>query len=325
MRAAVVTAFGDPDVIAVQEIADARPGPGEIAIGVEHVNVLWVETLIRRGLARGHFDHQPPYIGGNGVAGRVRAIGDGVDAALLGRPVLAHTRGRGADAELAVVAADVAVDVPAGIELEAAAALMHDGVTALALLEATGVADGTRVLVVGASGGLGISLIQLARAAGAHVVATARDERKLERVRELGAAAVIDSDQPGWVADARGAIGGQGADVIFDNVGGEVGGAALGASARGGRFSAHGTPSGSFALIDQAVADAADVRVMGIAGAQLAAADRVRLTRAVLAELAAGHLAPVIGQTFPLERTADAHAAIERRSVFGKTLLRVST
>jgi NADPH:quinone reductase len=143
-------------------------------------------------------------------------------------------------------------------------------------------------------------------------------------VRELGADAVIDSEQPGWVEQALESLAGQGADVIFDNVGGELGGAALAAIVRGGRFSAHGTPSGSFARIDQATADANDVHVIGIRGAQLAAADRVRLTRDVLDELRAGHLAPVIGQTYPLERIAEAHAAIENRSVFGKTLLHVS-
>jgi NADPH2:quinone reductase len=197
-------------------------------------------------------------------------------------------------------------------------------VTALALQEATGIGAASRVLVVGASGGLGIASIQLARARGARVVATARGEAKLARVRELGASAVIDSEAPGWVDDARAALGGEGADVILDNIGGTLGGAALGAIARGGTFSAHGTPSGGFAQIDRDEAERRDVTVIGIGGAQLDDAERVRLTRAVLAELAAGRLAPVIGQVFPLAGVAEAHAAIEARRVFGKTLLRVA-
>jgi NADPH2:quinone reductase len=323
MRAAVVTAFGDPDVIEIEEVSAPSPAPGEVAIDVAYANVLWVETMVRRGLARRHFDHEPPYIPGNGVAGRVAAVGEGADAAWLGQRVVAHTGGRGADAERAVVRADVVVEVPDGIGLEEASAVMHDGVTALALIEATGVTGDSRVLVVGASGGLGISLVQLLRAARAHVVASARGS-KLARVRELGAFATVDSDSPDWVEDARAALGGEGADVIFDNIGGTVGGAALGAIARGGRFSAHGTPSGSFAQIDRALAEARDVAVIGIGSAQLADAERARRTRAVIGELAAGRIAPVIGQTFPLERVADAHAAIEGRNVFGKTLLRVA-
>jgi NADPH2:quinone reductase len=323
MRAAVVTTFGDPDVIQIEEVADPRPASGEVAIDVAYANVLWVETMIRRGHARGQFDHEPPYIPGNGVAGLGSAVGEGVGAGWLGRRVVAHTRGRGADAERAVVSADLVVEVPEGIALDEASAVMHDGVTALALIEATGVTGDSRVLVVGASGGLGISLVQLLRAAGAHVVASARGS-KLARVRELDASATVDSDSPDWVEDARAALGGEGADVIFDNIGGTVGGAALCAIARGGRFSAHGTPSGSFAQLDRALAEARDVAVIGIGGAQFADAERVRLTHAVLGELAARRISPVIGQTFPLERVADAHAAIEGRKVFGKTLLRVA-
>ena len=149
---------------------------------------------------------------------------------------------------------------------------MHDGVTALALLETTGSPTGSRVLVVGASGGLGISLIQLGGARGAHVVATARGADKLARLRELVRSPVIDSDAAGWVDEARRSLGGRGADVVLDNIGGAVGGAAFEAIARGGTFSAHGTPSGSFAGIDHARAERTGVDVIGIGAAQLATA-----------------------------------------------------
>jgi NADPH2:quinone reductase len=109
--------------------------------------------------------------------------------------------------------------------------------------------------------------------------------------------------------------------VILDNIGGRVGEAAFAAIAPGGRFSAHGTPSGRFATIDPAEAHRRGVTVHGIEHVQLTHADRKRKTEQALAEAAAGHITPVIGQTFPLARAADAHAAIERREVFGKTLL----
>jgi NADPH2:quinone reductase len=196
-------------------------------------------------------------------------------------------------------------------------------VTALALQETTAIGPASRVLVVGASGGLGITSIQLALSLGAVVVATARDADKLARVGRLGASAVIDSDSPAWVDAAREALGGEGADVILDNIGGDLGAAALEAIARGGTFSAHGTPSGSVARIDPARAGELGVRVIGIGAAQLDEPERVRLTGAVLAELAGGRIDPVIGQLYPLARVADAHAAIESRAVFGKTLLQV--
>jgi NADPH2:quinone reductase len=324
MRAAVVTDFGEPDVIEVREVPDTEPGPGQAVIRVAFADVLWVEAMIRRGLGRDHFDHEPPYIPGNGVAGEVSAVGDGVGKQWLARQAVAHTGERGGYAERAVVSAEALVAVPTGVDLREAAALLHDGVTALRLQEVTGYQAGSRVLVVGASGGLGIASIQLARARGAHVVATARDERKLARIREVGPDGLIDSESRNWVASARAALGGEGADVVLDNVGGAVGGAALEAIAPGGRFSAHGTPSGSFAEIDRDTAEARNVTITDIRAVQVSDADLTRLTRAALDELAAGHLRPVIGQTFSLTRAADAHAAIETRAVFGKTLLTVA-
>jgi NADPH2:quinone reductase len=156
---------------------------------------------------------------------------------------VAHTgRSRDGYAERVVVGADGPGHDPGRGVGQQAAALVHDGVTGCALVNEQRVGAGDRVLVVGASGGLGIVLVQLARARGARVVALARDERKLARVRTLGADAVIDSAAPDWAGQARTALGGAGADVVFDNVGGDLGEAAFGLIAPGGRFSAHGTP-----------------------------------------------------------------------------------
>ena len=283
-------------------------------------DVLWVETAIRKGLGGEHFGVTPPYVPGNAVAGRVSAVGAGVDSDWLGRSVVSYT-GQGGYAEQVSVPAAGLTPVPEGLDLLDAAALAHDGVTALALFEVTRVGTGDAVLVVGASGGLGILSIQLGLSRGARVVAVARDERKLARIRELGADAVIDSEAPDWIGRARAALGGGGADVVLDNIGGRVGAAAFALVAPGGRFSAHGTPSGGFTPIDAAEAARRDVAVSGIADVQLDDADRKRLVKQALVEAAAGRIRPVIGQAFPLARAAEAHAAIEARSGFGKTLL----
>jgi NADPH2:quinone reductase len=321
MRATVMTRFGPPEVLIASEASDPVAGPGEVVIDVEFADVLWVETAIRQGDVDEYFDVTPPYVPGNGVAGRVRAVGDRVDPGWVGRQVIAHTGQRGGYAEQAVVPAEGLSPVPDGLGLRDAAGLLHDGPTAMALVEGARIGSGDRVLVVGASGGLGILSVQLSRARAAVVVAVARDERKLARVRELGADAVIDSEAPDWVEQARAALGGEGADVILDNIGGSVGEAAFAAIAPGGRFSAHGTPSGRFAAIDPTEAKRRGVSMRGIKDVQLPDAEIKRLTEQALAEAAAGRIKPVIGQTFPLTRAADAHAAIERREVFGRTLL----
>jgi len=319
-----VKEFGGPEVLVAAEVPDPVPGPGEVVVAVAAAHVLWVETRIRSGVGREYWGVTPPYVPGSGVAGRVDGLGPDVDPALLGTRVVAHTgRSRDGYAERVVVGADGLVPIPDEVSTQQAAALVHDGVTGCALVNEQRVGAGDRVLVVGASGGLGIVLVHLARARGARVVALARDERKLARVRTLGADAVIDSAAPDWAEQARTALGGA-ADVVFDNVGGDLGEAAFELTAPGGRFSAHGTPSGRFAQIDPEAAAARGVTVRGIRDVQLPPAERRRLTEQALAAAAAGELRPVIGQTFPLARADRAHAAIEDRSVFGSTLLLVS-
>jgi NADPH2:quinone reductase len=255
----------------------------------------------------------------------VRAVGDGVDPAWIGSRVVAHTRERGGYAEQVVVPVEELSVVPDGLGLREGAALLADGPTALALFDGIRIGPADRVLVVGASGGLGIISVQLARTRAARVVAVARDAQKLARIRQLGAHEVVDSEAPEWVERARNALGGMGADVILDNIGGRVGEAAFAAIAPGGRFSAHGTSSGRFAAIDPAEAERRGVTVSGIQDVQLIRADLKRLTEQALAEAEFGRIKPVIGQTFALAQAAAAHAAIERREVFGKTLLLAST
>jgi NADPH2:quinone reductase len=245
-----------------------------------------------------------------------------VDPGWVGRRVVARTEG-GGYAERAVVPAEGLVPVPDGLGLLEAAALLHDGPTALGLVEGAGMRPGEWALVLAAGGGMGTLLVQLARAAGARVVGAARGEGKLGLVRELGAEVAVDYSEAGWPGRVREATGGAGPDVVFDGVGGRIGEEAFGITSRGGRFSAHGAASGNFADVDPQDAERRGVSVVGIERVQFAPADARRLAGQAMSEAAAGRLRPVVGQTFPLDRAADAHAAMEARGVVGKTLLLV--
>ena len=323
MRVVRATRFGGPEVLVVDTEADPVPGPGEVVVDVAVADTLFVETQIRRGEAE-WFPMRPPYVPGGGVAGQVSVVGDGVDGAWIGRSVVAITGGTSGYADRAVAPLEGVVPVPDGMKLTEAAALIHDGTTALGLEAGTGINPDEWVLVTAAAGGLGILLIQLARATGAHVVAAARGARKLDLARELGADAVADYSDPGWAERVRDLTGGAGPDVVFDGAGGAIGAAAFGIVAAEGRFSAHGAPSGGFTEIDPDEAGRRGVTVRGIEQVQFAPSEvgrRAALAGRALSAAAAGRIRPVIGQTFPLERAADAHAAIEARTVLGKTLL----
>jgi NADPH2:quinone reductase len=147
------------------------------------------------------------------------------------------------------------------------------------------------------------------------VVAAAGGPRKAGVARDLGAAVAVDYRAPGWTAKV-GTV-----DVVFDGVGGSIARSAFDLLGRGGRMLSYGLASGSWADISPALAAERDVSLVR---PRTTPEESVALTAAALAEAAAGRLRPLIGQRFPLERAADAHAAIESRATVGKTLLVVS-
>ena len=321
MRAVWLKEFGPPEALVPGEAPDPVPGAGQVVVAASFANITFVETQVRAG--RSPFPLPPgalPMIPGNGVGGVVAATGPGVDAALIGRRVVSATGGRGGYAERAAVQAGGLVEVPEGLALDEAVALLADGRTAMALIRAARIAPGERVLVLAAAGGVGSLLVQLAQAAGARVLAAAGGPGKLRLARELGAEVTADYRQPDWPVALRAAAGG--ADVVFDGVGGPIGRAAFELLGPGGRMLSYGLASGAFTEVSE---DEARARQVTIArGVPVTPDESTALTRAALGLAAAGRLRAVIGQRFPLEAAAAAHRAIEARATTGKTLLEVS-
>jgi NADPH:quinone reductase len=317
VRAVVLREFGPPDELVAAEVADPAPGPGQALVDVELANITFVDTQLRAGRAPNPaMAPTLPAVLGTGVGGVVTAVGDGVDGSLASSRVVGSTGGGGYAERVAVDAAAL-IPVPDGLGLPEAVALLADGRTALSLVRAAPIHAGETVLVPAAAGGVGSLLVQLAAAAGARVVAAAGGGRKQELVRELGATRAVDYSQSDWAERVRAETGG--VDLAFDGVGGAVGLAAFELVRDGGRFSVFGMASGAFVRIPEGEAERRGISV--IRGAPITPEDSRALQRQVLAEAVAGRLRPVIGQRFPLERAADAHAAIEARATIGKTLL----
>lgn len=320
MRAIQVHRFGGPETLEPHDVPEPEAGPGQVTVTVAAADVIYLDTLLRSGWGGDFFPLEPPYVPGGGVAGTVAAVGEGVDAAWLGRRVV--TRADGGYAERVVTGADGLVEVPDALGLPDAAALVHDGVTALSLARLTTIEPGTWVLVAAAAGGAGSLLVQLARDAGARVVAAARGERKLGLARDLGADAVVDYSTDGWQDEVRRATGGAGARLSFDGAGGDLGRAVFEATADGGTFVTYGTAGGGLTGIDPQDAAARDVRVLTPLMDGMPDGDAVRALLAEAVDLAAaGRVRPVVGATFPLERARDAHESLARRATVGKSLL----
>lgn len=324
MRVVHATQFGDPDVLVATDAPDPEAGPGEMLVDVSVAEVIFLDTQLRAGWGREFFSVEPPFVPGTGVAGTVASVGDGIDADWIGRVVIASTStageyNGGGYAERAAVDAQAVYAVPNGVDPHEAITALHDGLMAVSRLEQAAIAPGEHVLVTAAGGSLGTWLIPLSEQVGATVIAAARGERKLALARERGAHLAVDYSDAGWVDRVRAEVGDAGVDVVFDGAGGRVGAQAFELIGQGGRFFSYGAASGDFPDVD-AEAKRRGVRLVGI-GEQMSASDQRRLVQAALARLAAHEIRPVIGQVAPLERAAEAHAAIADRSVPGKTLL----
>nr|WP_234365552.1 zinc-binding dehydrogenase [Streptomyces sp. RTd22] len=291
-------------------------------VSVEAASVLFADTQARAGRSMAPFPlPTPPFVPGKSVGGLISAVGPQVDPGLVGQRVVGSTGGLGGYAEKALVPAGGAIPIPDGVSTADAVALIDDGRTALGFIRLAAPKPDEWVLIEAAAGGLGGLLVQLAVHMGAHVIGAVGNDAKLAVVREAGAQA-LNYAQPDWTERVRELTGGAAVDVVFDGVGGEIGTAATSLVSSDGRFVVHGAASGAYT--DTAALAARGVTVLGIPQmiAELGPL-MAELGAAALTEAAGGRLRPVIGQTFPLERVADAHAAIEARTTVGKTLLMV--
>jgi NADPH2:quinone reductase len=323
MRAINVREFGGPGVLLPEEVPDPVAGRDQIVVGLAAADVIYLDTLLRSGWGGETFPIEPPYVPGGGGSGRVLSVGEGVDPSWVGRRVVVRKFG-GGYAER--VAADLVavVEIPHGVGDWEAAATIHDGPTAVKLARLGEFRPGEWVLVAAAAGGAGTWVVQLARDAGARVIAAARGERKLALARDLGAEVTVDYSRDDWSERVVAATGGAGVVVAFDGVGGTLGQAVFETVARGGRFITYGTAGGGFTEIDPELAERRQVTVRNaLADGPPDQETARKLVAEALALVAQGRTHPVIGATYPLDRARDAHASLAERTTVGKSLLTI--
>ena len=331
MHAAVLHAFGPPENLRYETTDDPVPGPGQVRIKVGAAGVHVIDTVLRAGTAGGGpIPPAPlPTVPGREVAGTVDALGAGADPYWLGRRVVVHLGAApGGYAELAVAPADRLHEVPDGLGLPEAIAMIGTGRTALGIAHLAELRPADTVLVLAAAGGLGTLLVQHAGQVGATVAGAAGGPDKTGRVRDLGADLAVDYARDGWTDAVRGALGGdRPLTVVLDGVGGALAREAFGLLRTGGRHLVYGWSSAQgrptvFAESELTERGVTATTVVGPAlQAFLGTPERLREVEArALAAAAAGRLVPAV-QTFPLAAAAEAHAAVEARATMGKVVL----
>jgi NADPH2:quinone reductase len=321
MRIVQIHQFGAPEVLKVVEKEEPQAGPGQVVIAIEVMGVGFGDTLVRRGM----YPFPLPFEPGWEFGGRIIKIGQDVDRSLVGKRVVVRNMAGGGYAEQIAIDASAAFPIPEGLSVEQAVGVFLAGQTATSLLKTVRVEPGEAVLITAAAGSVGSLLIQLAKAAGANpVIGAARGKEKLAVISRLGADAAIDYSEDNWVELVREATGGKGADAVLESVGGTIGLQAFEATANGhGRIGVYGASSGTGITIDALNLARRGVTLVGSLGIAMAMTEQeIRANvEKVLTEAAAGRLTAVIGQTYPLERVAEAHAALETRQTIGKALL----
>ena len=320
MKAIRVHEFGGPEVLRYEDVEVPAPGPGEVRIRIEAAGVNYVDTYHRTGSYKGAL---PITLGMEG-AGAVDAVGDGVTSVRPG-DLVAYAMTRGSYAEYAIVPESSLARIPEDSSPREAAAVILQGMTAHFLATSTfALRRGHVALVHAAAGGVGGLLVQIAKRRGATVLATCSTEEKAERVRRLGADAVILYSQVDFEAEVKRLTDGVGVHVVYDGVGQATFLKSLDCLRRRGTMVLYGAASGPVAPLDPQVLNAKGSLFLTrpTLGDYVATRERLQRRAADLfAWMAAGELDVPIDRTFALSEAAEAHRYIEGRKTLGKLLL----
>jgi len=319
VRAVRVEAHGGPEVLVATEVGDPEPGAGEVLVALAAVGVNYIDTYMRSGL----YSTPLPLVPGVEGAGTVRAVGPGVDAFAVGDRV-AFSDAVGSYAELIVVPAEKLVAVPPGTDLETAATVLLQGMTAHYLVHDTHpVAPGDAVLVHAGAGGMGLLLCQMARAAGATVIATTSSEEKDALAREAGAHETLRYGSD--LADrVRTLTGGEGVAVVYDGVGASTFDASLASLRVRGVLALYGAASGPVPPVDPQRLNSGGSLYLTRPSLHWHVRTPAELSAradAVFSAVAAGDLRVRVGGRYALDDAASAHRDLQSRRTTGKLLL----
>jgi len=316
----VVETPGGPESMLLVDRSVGEPGPGEIRVRQTAIGLNFADVYFRSGL----YKAAPPFTPGMEAAGVIEAVGPGVTDLRPGQRV-AYPWAIGAYAQARLIAAEKVVPVPDAISDEQAAAIMLKGLTAQYLLRQTlPLAAGDTILFHAAAGGVGHLVCQWARHLGVQVIGTAGGPEKCARVREAGAAQVIDYKAEDFVARVKELTGGRGVKAVFDSVGKDTFMRSLDCLRPFGMLVAFGQSSGAVPPFDVLTLSAKGSLYLTRPSLATYVADGARY-RTMAADLfsvvASGAVKIHIGQRYPLAEAGRAHQDLEARRTAGASIL----
>lgn len=317
MKAIRVHEFGGPETLRLEEIADPQAGPGQIVVTVKAIGVNPVDTYIRSG---GYGKRPLPYTPGSDAAGTVEAVGEGVTSVIAGNRVYLAGTITGAYAEKALCSAAQVRPLPQRLSFAQGAGIHVPHYTAYyGLFDRAKAKPGETVLVHGASGGVGLAAVQIARAAGLTIIGTAGSEAGRQLVAEQGAQHVFDHGKDGYLDEIKALAGGKGVGLILEMLANVNLAKDLTLLAQKGRVVVIG--SRGPIEIDPRLTMGKDSSILGMSLMNATESDMARLHAALGAGLANGTLTPIVAQEIPLAEAPRAHKAIMESGARGKIIL----
>ncbi|EKT4567307.1 NADPH:quinone oxidoreductase family protein [Pseudomonas putida] len=322
MKAVLCKTLGPARNLVLEEVASPLPKKNEILLDVQAAGVNFPDTLI----IEGKYQFQPPlpFSPGGEAAGVVAAVGEKAGAFKVGDRVMALT-GWGAFAEQVAVPFYNVLPIPASMDFTTAAAFgMTYGTSMHALRQRGQLQAGETLLVLGASGGVGLAAVEIGKAMGARVIAAASSAEKLAVAKAAGADELIDYSQANLREEIKRLTGGQGVDVIYDPVGGELFEQAVRGLAWNGRLLVMGFASGSIPQLAANLVLLKGAAVLGVfwgAFAQRQPEDNAANFHQLFAWHAEGKLKPLVSQTYPLEEAGAAIEKLGQRQAVGKLVV----
>lgn len=318
MKAIRVKEFGEPEVMRLEEVSDPQAGRGEVLVRVRAAGVNPVDTYIRAGV----YARKPetPYTPGMDAAGVVEAVGEGVGRVRVGERVYVAGTLSGAYAELALCEESQVYTLPEAVSFAQGAGIYVPYATAYrALFQHAHARAGETVLVHGASGGVGVAAVQLARAAGMKVIGTGGTEEGRRLASEQGAHHVIDHRAEGYLDELVALTGGRGVDVVLEMLANVNLGKDLNVLAQNGRVVVIG--SRGSVEIDPRAAMGRDASIHAMSLMNAPADVLPEIHAALHAGLENGTLRPFVGQEMPLADAPRAHRAVLEAGAHGKIVL----
>ncbi|WP_315808636.1 NADPH:quinone oxidoreductase family protein [Pseudomonas sp. C9-3] len=324
MKAVLCKAFGPAETLVLEDIASPEPKKNEVLLQVHAAGVNFPDTLIIEG--KYQFKPPFPFSPGGEAAGVVGAVGEKVTHVKPGDRVMALT-GWGSFAEEVAVPGYSVMPIPDGMDFASAAAFgMTYGTSMHALKQRANLQPGETLLVLGASGGVGLAAVEIGKAMGAKVIAAASSEAKLEVAKAAGADVLINYSEGSLKDKLKEITGGQGVDVIYDPVGGDLFEEAFRSIAWNGRMLVVGFASGTIPSLPANLTLLKGASLVGVfwgSFAQRQPQDNAANFQQLFKWFADGKIKPLVSQTFPLEKAADAINHLGQRKAVGKVVVTV--